>query len=64
MGAGAGTHASGGAGQHFELFDSVFDWVRKVTAHTAQSTRTVYARQCQEFDIDWQWTTYVLATVL
>ena len=29
----AGTHASGRAGQHFELFDSILGRVKKVTTH-------------------------------
>ena len=34
MGAGdAGTHASGKAGQHLELFDSILGRVKKVTTH-------------------------------
>ena len=28
-----GTHASSRAGQHFELFDSIFDIVKEVTTH-------------------------------
>ena len=43
MGAGVGTHASGRAGQHFELFDSVLGRVKKVTAHD-HSLRVQYVR--------------------
>ena len=46
MGAGirhAGTHASGRAGQHFELFDSIFGRVKKVTTYN-HSLRVQYVR--------------------
>ena len=45
----AGTHASGRAGQHFELFGSILDRVKKVTTNN-HSLRVQYVRQCQEFD--------------
>ena len=46
----AGTHASGRAGQHFELFDSILGKVKNVTTHN-HSLRVQYVRQYQEFDI-------------
>ena len=40
----AGTHASGRAGQHFELFDSILGRrVKKVTTHN-HSLRVQYVR--------------------
>ena len=39
----AGTHASGRAGQHFELFDSILGRVKKVTTHN-HSLRVKYVR--------------------
>ena len=39
----AGTHASGRAGQHFELFDSMLGRVKKVTTHN-HSLRVQYVR--------------------
>ena len=42
-GSDAGTHASGRAGQHFELFDSILDTVKNVTAHNHR-LRVQYVR--------------------
>ena len=39
----AGTHASGRAGQHFELFDLILGTVKKVTTHN-RSLRVQYLR--------------------
>ena len=41
--ASAGTHASGRAGQHFELFDSILGRVKKITTHN-RSLRVQYVR--------------------
>ena len=41
--ASAGTHASGRAGQHFELFDSILGTAKKVTTHI-HSLHVQYAR--------------------
>ena len=37
----AGIHASGMAGQHFELFDSIFYTAKQATTHKHSFTRTV-----------------------
>ena len=38
---GAGIHAPGKAGQHFDLFDSIFDRVKTITAqHIVYACRT------------------------
>ena len=48
---GAGTHASGRAGQHFELFDSILRGVKTIITHN-HSLHVQYVRICQEFDRD------------
>ena len=39
----AATHASGRAGQHFELFDSILGKVKKITTHN-HNLRVQYVR--------------------
>ena len=46
----AGTHASGKAGQHFELLASIFDRIKKSYHTRKHSLRVQYVKHCQEFD--------------